>query len=452
MKEGLENIDRLFRENLIDFSSNPPEEAWGRIEKSLSQNRKKIVIPFYLKIAAGILLIIGLTTLTWRYINETSPKVELTQNEIILPQQPSSSQKNNGSYVGISNQEQPISTLKESKSQKKSPEKQPALNPSIETQTAQEAAENHELLTANNEIQVLQESDTVTVDLNPILPEVSSEKNVAAYEQEAVKPVANDLIIQQNILSLNNNDDGQNQKSVDWLIGGQAGPQYSYRNVYTNSYSAQNYNFDEYEKGIVAYAGGVQIAMEPSKRFSFQSGIFYSKIGQTKNNVQLEDRGQIDQTWVITPNDIVNSTGNFTFDKSLPPPVYSTDNPDWQPGIVTAEQYFEFVEIPFICSYKVIDKKLDVSLSGGIWADFLVGNKAFATDNKNFSIEGSTEDINNFNYSASVSVGFNYPLANRLNVNLQPLFKYYLAPINTNPQTEVYPYTFSLMTGLLYAF
>ena len=82
---------------------------------------------------------------------------------------------------------------------------------------------------------------------------------------------------------------------------------------------------------------------------------------------------------------------------------------DWTVGEVTAEQYFEYVEVPFLFRYMIIDKKLDVNLCTGIWANFLVGNKAVATDNANNMAKGKTKDINTFNYSGSVSIGLEYP-------------------------------------------
>ena len=81
-----------------------------------------------------------------------------------------------------------------------------------------------------------------------------------------------------------------------------------------------------------------------------------------------------------------------------------------------------------------------------------MGNKAFATDNQNFKTEGETEEINSFGYSGSFSIGLEYPVANNIDISLEPFFKYYLSPINTNPETSVYPYSIGVLTGISYSF
>jgi hypothetical protein len=82
MKDGLSNnIDRLFRDKMLDFSQNPPEEVWSMIEQDLAKNRKGVIIPFYFKIAAGIVLLLGLGTLTWKYFSTNNDEVRLASTQ-----------------------------------------------------------------------------------------------------------------------------------------------------------------------------------------------------------------------------------------------------------------------------------------------------------------------------------------------------------------------------------
>ena len=99
-----------------------------------------------------------------------------------------------------------------------------------------------------------------------------------------------------------------------------------------------------------------------------------------------------------------------------------------------------------------MDKKLDIDLSSGLWANFLIGNKAIATDNQYFNAEGVTQNINSVSYSGSLSVGFGYPISQNLDLNFEPFFKYYLTPINTNPETSVHPYSMGILSGVRYSF
>jgi len=121
-------------------------------------------------------------------------------------------------------------------------------------------------------------------------------------------------------------------------------------------------------------------------------------------------------------------------------------------GSYLTEQYFEFVEIPMVFKYSVIDRKLNVSLNGGLWTQILVGNTAITTGDNDFYAKEETKDINTLNYSGSLGIGFNYPVTSNLLISLDPIFKYYLSPINSNPETEVHPYTFGIMTGINFNF
>jgi hypothetical protein len=55
-----DKIDSLFQEKLFNYSPAPPEAAWKRIELVLRQEKKRKLIPAYIRIAAAIVLFAGL--------------------------------------------------------------------------------------------------------------------------------------------------------------------------------------------------------------------------------------------------------------------------------------------------------------------------------------------------------------------------------------------------------
>ena len=75
--EKHENIDELFRDRLTDYAPVPPAEVWGRIEHDLVRNRKKIYFPVFLKVAASVVLLAGLSWLLWNYFNSTRAEQSL---------------------------------------------------------------------------------------------------------------------------------------------------------------------------------------------------------------------------------------------------------------------------------------------------------------------------------------------------------------------------------------
>jgi hypothetical protein len=462
--EGFKNMDELFRENLHDYSQNPPEEVWYRIEKSLLSNRKKTLWPLYIRVAASILFLAGLTIITWKYLakdNKTQfadEQTSVTANQGALYSESAKNTDiavNQRSRVSATQNEAPANSGHTGRILNSS------INENIENQAQTEEQQAlTDVMTENTVLPQIDSSVSATDGIQSTLAE--QEIKTVSKENSVSTLASDDLIIQQNLLALEQqNSQSKEQRPVLWSVGGEAGPQYSYRDVNVNTSNLQNDYYDQYEKGVVAFAGGVNVEMEPLNRFSIQSGVFYSKIGQIKDNLQFDGNGQIGEAW-FNPNsvfqdntrtaNVVNSTGNITFDKELNITSDNNSFETWEPGVITAEQYFEFIEVPFVCSYKIVDRKWDIDVSSGLWANFLVGNEAYATYNDTFTVEGETDDINSFNYSASLAVGFAYPFGKHLSINMQPLFKYYLTPINSNPQTEVHPYSVSLMTGIHYTF
>ena len=462
MAERFENIDKLFRDGLMDFASEPPAEVWGRIEKDIVSGRRKIIIPVFLRIAAGIILLAGITWIVWKSFNPAEPKQVFS--EINSPE-PSNV---------VSASESAPSSNHNSSVQKSVPENttKETIHPVIAEASYQDVTRKEESITSKNNEEEENVPDEFVAPGNTLPPATSREvlANFDSKDDYDTEPLINpdnteidynELIMQQNLLALESQKNAEQKKGPAWSVGGQAGPQYTYRDVYVNTPSYPVNNYDKYESGLMAYSGGLQFEVEPTHRFSIQSGVYYSKIGQTKSTLELNS--EISTTYSpdffsTEPDrgsnlpDVVNSTGNITFDKNLSPPVSDAGNTEWTTGLVTAEQYFEYIEIPFIFRYLIVDRKLDVNLCSGIWANFLVGNKAIATDNENFTTKGETEDINTFGYSGSFSVGLAYPVVKNIDISLEPFFKYYLSPINTNPETSVYPYSVGILTGISYSF
>ena len=105
-----------------------------------------------------------------------------------------------------------------------------------------------------------------------------------------------------------------------------------------------------------------------------------------------------------------------------------------------------------IFKYKLIDKKMDFQLLGGFSTNFLMGNKAFVWyDNEKIPI-GKTADIYTLNFSSTIGFSFEYGLSNKLSLNLEPTFKYYLNSVNKRALLNTHPYSIGIFSGLSYDF
>jgi len=69
MAKDNQDIDRLFRDKLGNYSSSPSAAAWEKLEKNLSQSKKGA--PVWMRIAATAILLGGMTALLWLSIETT---------------------------------------------------------------------------------------------------------------------------------------------------------------------------------------------------------------------------------------------------------------------------------------------------------------------------------------------------------------------------------------------
>jgi hypothetical protein len=255
--------------------------------------------------------------------------------------------------------------------------------------------------------------------------------------------------------------------------GSEIAPLYSYRKIesdYLSNSAIQDMN--KSEQGLIAYAGGLRVGYSAGRRLSVQSGLYYSRYGQEKNNGKAISIDQVANTEKknVTYLSIPNSTGiiqaghdnTSQYDNTIAVSVgnkadfynfsgftaISADNIQIKEGDVTAIQYFDYIELPVTVKYKIIDRKLSFSFLGGLVTNFLVNNTVQLKQNGKVESFGTTRDINKVNYQGSVGLGFDYPIMERLAFSLEPRFRYYLNPIDQ--RFNVHPYSFGLFAGISY--
>jgi hypothetical protein len=463
MKDRNKNIDEVFRSKIVDYSAPPPDSVWESIELSLQKSKRKKVIIFYFKIAAGIIFLAGMTALLSKIANfknkETVYQVTADKAANTIPVN------------------QNIITTNSIQTEKKQYTSKIKLKRVVGYDTTSAITEAELLIISENEsIDEIKRPDTNSMQLvyeiqpyqieNNLQGEVKTESSENKI-QETSKPA---LVIEKNpneqlFDDLLSSDEISKKRDMVWIVGGQAGPQYTYRKLTNeNQIATSNTNFDKYDSPLLAYAGGLQIEVEPARRLSVQSGIFYSRVGQkiSSRYTDNEKNDYFPSTEYASNNrpvEIVNSIGNFTFNEEDENSIRSTHdyvsvsyNSSDEKANFNGRQYFEYVEIPFILKYKIIDQKLDIKIIGGVNTDILVNNYVKISNSSNVSLKIKADALNTFNYSGTIGFGLDYPLSKRMLFNLEPFFKYYLSPINSSSAADAHPYMIGIMTGLNYSF
>jgi hypothetical protein len=126
-------------------------------------------------------------------------------------------------------------------------------------------------------------------------------------------------------------------------------------------------------------------------------------------------------------------------------PIYSNLNAE-------IEQKFQYVEVPFLMRYKVVDRTIDINILGGFGANFLVGNDVLLNYGSTKEVIGTMNGLNAVNYTGTIGFGIEYPVMKRINIHLEPSFRYYLNEMNSNSTVESHPYSFGIFTGINYSF
>ncbi|MEN8121386.1 MAG: outer membrane beta-barrel protein [Bacteroidota bacterium] len=201
------------------------------------------------------------------------------------------------------------------------------------------------------------------------------------------------------------------------------------------------------EKPLTSYSGGFNVNYHLSRRFSIQSGIYYSQKKQGSDNLigsQDNEFGGDDLT-VYTPAGTrsIDPIDNGSVLRSSYSTTYYTLNANF---ISNAE----YIELPLIIRYKLIDQKVSLDVMSGFSTNFLVNNSSFILSEDQKLWSGENEDINSILYGATVGLGVNYNFYQNFSINLEPTFKYSILPENS--VFRKYPYSFAVFAGFSYRF
>jgi hypothetical protein len=219
----------------------------------------------------------------------------------------------------------------------------------------------------------------------------------------------------------------------------------------------------------ISYTGGVALAYKVNRRFSVQSGIYYSSIAQKIAGISaFSGFEKYDYTkgvrnfGIQTANGtIYTSNGDVFLMDDLEQDRIQTKytNDVFDPLKAELEyvnsslfQNFSYLELPVFIKYKVLDRTVDLNVIGGFSSNVLVNNSVYTPVNGGKYQIGNTDDLNNITFSSSLGMGMEYSVSGNLSLNLEPTFRYYLNPFSHLPGMKVHPYSFGIFSGLTYRF
>ena len=465
------NLDELFRDKLQDYEQEPPAYLLDNILSAVSGERRKKKLIFWRVAGVAAALLIAFVA-GWRLnsgdlpvlkqnviVGQSSvPKVpsetkiqdeKITSNSETIPAitqiatvESNSSIRNNYSKSNIRNSKSALSTLTADSS--------PA-NSTTESLLMKPLKSLYRLIKPEND------------NSNKLQAKISNDNTPELIQKSIVQQ-----IMEQNkrMLTAENSSKGK----VRWSVGAQVSPEY---NVSKGSQSkVYASNMLNASSNSVDLGGGISLEYKKGKRWSLQSGVYYSGLGQTSGNTSSSGRKDLQyaisgSNYFNTPVNMDASSNRMSMNSNagvielskIPSGLVvgnSLEDKTLNSTVIVSPanfiQNFDYIEIPLYLRYTLIDARFDVVMMGGFSSNVLVGNQIFVDDGLGKSLVGKTKDMQSLNYSGTFGIGFKYDLSKRISLNLEPRVKYYLNSLSSNSSVTYKPYTIGIFTGLSYEF
>jgi hypothetical protein len=443
MDKGGVNIDIVFRNGLKDFEVLPPQEVWDTIQPAIKIKQRPFI---FLKIAALITVILSLSFFAYKWSSEFSTKPErnvmalnmTAPSPIIVPvfTKPITDIRKENSFI----QDNQISVAENI---------QVGLpNHAIENNTSPASV----LLPVSGSL-ALNNPKTLNLQL---LASFNSSKDIV-YNNSISEP--DQQYSPATSSTLNGNR---------WSISAIASPTYYSKFYSGNDELSKQLNLSE--ENILSYSGGVGFSYKVNKRLSIQSGLFYSSVGQAIDGISsfagfqkfVYTKGNRNFEVLTTSGTVYTNNGDVFLvagsgysDRVIT--AYTNDVFDPKKESLqymnnTIKQNFSYLELPVVLRYKLIDKKIDFNIIGGISYNMLVNNSVYTMiDGTKYPI-GKTEGLNQISFSSSFGMGMEYNFSDNLSLNMEPTFRYYLNPFNQVTGSKAHPYLFGIFSGVSYKF
>jgi hypothetical protein len=205
-------------------------------------------------------------------------------------------------------------------------------------------------------------------------------------------------------------------------------------------------------------SGGMVAGYKVGKRLVVKSGIIYNNIRQTTSNIDLIGVNPLysvpgNATLASTPAGQVSlsKVGSNSADAVLNS-KYQLDNPSKYASEVELKQDFGFIEIPLQVTYKLINSKFNMGLTGGVSTNILVGNNVILSENGEKISTGETANMRSIVYSGAIGLEVGYEITSRISLTVEPRIKHFINSLSTSKSVDYKPLQMGFVTGLTYSF
>ena len=282
---------------------------------------------------------------------------------------------------------------------------------------------------------------------------INEPKELKPQDKDSSKPT-NEQTIEEAIAEANDINEKEEEKLNRWSIAPNVAPVY-FSSLGDGSAIGSQFNTNS-TSNTINMSYGVKGSYAIGKRLKVKAGVNRVNLNNITNDIiALSDQSIIARASSNSSlsNINLNNPGNGTLmvmsksslsDQSVPESIKTLPTGD-------LEQRFGFIEVPIELEYRLVDKKIGVNVIGGMSTLFLNNNEVFANVDGENTLIGSSNNLNNTSFSANFGIGLDYGLTDKMNINLEPMFKY---QINTfrNTSGDFQPFFIGVYTGLSFKF
>ncbi len=508
------HIDRLFQESFKDFEATPSDAVWQNIETKLNQKKKKRhIIPIWWRYAGVAALLILLLTIDVNYLNNTDDtqqnQVVETENNTdektnINGNKPLDNADKIESIITDNNKSgetlnKSSETKLEARTNKITPSKESSIAENSSSKNKNESKTNLSsdkiLNTNNNQLNQKNSSNNAFANQseeknsviklpnnsksNHVIGASNEEKNnssiknetplinkekgkelinntskntiIAELEKETPENVV-DNKIQENALTIEealdkNKDIIEETNQNRWSIAPNAAPVY-FNTLGEGSSLDPQFNSNS-KSGELNMSYGISASYAINNKLKVRSGINKVNLGYNTNDVIVfQSPGLSTNTSALQ-----NVNGGRGSVSLISAESLNSDSPESLASSNSSiNQALGYIEIPLEIQYTLSDKKLGINVIGGFSSFFLNNNEIFSeAENGNRTFLGEANNINTISYSANFGLGLNYQVSKKIDLNLEPIFKY---QINTfkNTSGDFTPFFIGVYTGFAIKF
>lgn len=292
---------------------------------------------------------------------------------------------------------------------------------------------------------------------NPVLTELDPKEAIAQTDISEKEEIIEDPK-KKSIFDEINKEEEEEEDAIaksskgKWSVGPSVAP------VFFDSFgegSPIHSNFSSNSKsGNLNLSYGVALSYDISKKLSVRTGIHKVDYGYDTNDIAFSS--SLDGS----TNSLINNINYTVTSRNLVVQSKANATPQASVGDFTAKsaaldgrmvQEFGYLEVPLELNYALVDKKLGVHIIGGVSSLFLINN-IVTLESEGLSTDvGEANNINDVNFSTNIGFGINYKFTPKVQLNLEPVFKYQL---NTFSDTagSFNPFSIGVYSGVSFKF